>query len=312
MRSIEATAPDADAGEAVSFTARDGRTLYGLLILAPSDAAARGAVVVNGATGFPREFYLKFAQYCAERGFHALVYDYRGMGASALVDPASESVRMSDWGRFDMPAALAFLDRRFPQLPIVTIGHSVGGQFVGFLPNHARACGHLLVSTSVGYWRGERFPFRYAALFLWLIYGPLMLRVRGCVPQGGPWRGQSLPPGVFREWRRWCLQPTHFGPDLDGELRENWFREIREPICLFGFTDDPIATPLTVPTLLEFFANAPREVRWIDPKARGLGHVGHHGFFSSRFRDSLWPEAVDWVAARASAIATSTSAPPTN
>ena len=64
----------------LTFSARDGRALAGLLSEA---AAARGALVVNGATGFPREFYLKFAAYCAQRGYHTLVYDYRGMGASA-------------------------------------------------------------------------------------------------------------------------------------------------------------------------------------------------------------------------------------
>jgi hypothetical protein len=39
----------------VTFSARDARALAGL----SSEAAeARGALVVNGATGFPREFYL--------------------------------------------------------------------------------------------------------------------------------------------------------------------------------------------------------------------------------------------------------------
>ena len=79
-------APDAAAGAAapapqpVSFSARDGRALRGLLIAA---SGARGALVINGATGFRREFYLKFAAYCAQRGYHTLLYDYRGMGASA-------------------------------------------------------------------------------------------------------------------------------------------------------------------------------------------------------------------------------------
>ncbi len=48
-----------------------------------SRQAPRGVLVINNATGYLREFYLKFAAYCAQRGYHALVYDYRGMGASA-------------------------------------------------------------------------------------------------------------------------------------------------------------------------------------------------------------------------------------
>ncbi len=47
------------------------------------------------------------ASYAAERGYDALVYDYRGMGASAPAGLAEETCRMSDWGLFDMRTALA-------------------------------------------------------------------------------------------------------------------------------------------------------------------------------------------------------------
>src|SRR5207302_1023595 len=82
----------------LELTASDGRTLAGLVLEAPG---ARGALAINGATGFRREFYLKFAGYCARRGYHALVYDYRGIGASARRPLAAEEARMSDWGRLD-------------------------------------------------------------------------------------------------------------------------------------------------------------------------------------------------------------------
>src|SRR5207249_8804400 len=50
----------------LELTASDGRTLAGLVLEAPG---ARGALAINGATGFRREFYLKFAVYCARRGY---------------------------------------------------------------------------------------------------------------------------------------------------------------------------------------------------------------------------------------------------
>src|SRR5437016_4493911 len=124
-------------------------------------------LAVNGATGFRREFYLKFAGYCARRGYHALVYDYRGIGASARRPLAAEEARMSDWGRLDMPAALATLAARFAPLPLATLGHSVGGQLLGCMPNHALARAHVMVATSTGYWRRQRAPFRYLALGFW-------------------------------------------------------------------------------------------------------------------------------------------------
>ena len=279
----------------LELTASDGRTLAGLVLEAP---AARGALAINGATGFRREFYLKFAGYCARRGYHALVYDYRGIGASARRPLAAEEARMSDWGRLDMPAALATLAARFAPLPLATLGHSVGGQLLGCMPNHALARAHVLVATSTGYWRRQRAPFRYLALGFWKLHGPLMLQLVGYVPQGLLWPGESLPRGVFLQWRKWCLQAVPFGPGLDEELRDSRYAEVRAPLLSLSFSDDPIATPAAVEALLASYPNAQIERRWIRPREAGVRHIGHHGFFSERHRDSLWRAALDWIDAR--------------
>lgn len=286
--------------EAVTVTARDGRRLAGLFVAA---SAPRGALVVNGATGFPREFYLKFAGYAAQRGYHALVYDYRGMGASAIGPVARETARMSEWGLLDMPAALAWLQARCATLPLLTVGHSVGGQLIGCMPNQALARAHLMIATSTGYWRWQHAPFRYQALAFWKLYGPLELRLRGYVPRGMLWRGDSLPRGVFLEWRSWCLRPEHFTPDLTGAGSE--FSAVRAPLLSWSFTDDPIATPSAVEALLALYPHARIERRRTAPAELGVRAIGHHGFFAERHRDSLWRAALDWCDARCSEPAAS-------
>jgi len=283
------------APQSITLTAGDGRALGGLLLEARSP---RGALCINGATGFKREFYLKFATYCAQRGYHALVYDYRGIGVSALVPLAADPARMSEWGRLDMPAALASLALRFTQLPLVTLGHSVGGQLIGCMPNESRARAHVMIATSTGYWRRARAPFRYQALAFWKLYGPLMLHRHGYVPRGVLWSGESLPRGVFLQWRAWCLSPARFGSALDADMSDAGFAAVRTPLLSWGFADDPIATPAAVEALLESYANAPIERRWTLPAAVGVRAIGHHGFFAERHRDSLWCAALDWIDAR--------------
>ena len=283
------------APQSITLMAGDGRALGGLLLEARSP---RGALCINGATGFKREFYLKFATYCAQRGYHALVYDYRGIGVSALAPLAADPARMSEWGRLDMPAALASLALRFTQLPLVTLGHSVGGQLVGCMPNEARARAHVMIATSTGYWRRQRAPFRYQALAFWKLYGPLMLRRHGYVPRGVVWSGESLPRGVFLQWRAWCLSPARFGSALDADMSDAEFAAVRTPLLSWGFRDDPIATPAAVEALLESYANAPIERRWTVPAAVGMRAIGHHGFFAEAHRDSLWRAALDWIDAR--------------
>jgi predicted alpha/beta hydrolase len=283
------------APQSITLTASDGRVLGGLLLEA---APARGALCINGATGFKREFYLKFAGCCAQRGYHTLVYDYRGIGVSALAPLAAEPARMSEWGRLDMPAALTALALRYPPLPLVTLGHSVGGQLIGCMPNEARARAHVMIATSTGYWRRQRAPFRYQALAFWKLYGPLMLRRRGYVPRGVVWSGESLPRGVFLQWRAWCLSPARFGAALDADMSDAEFAAVRTPLLSWGFGDDPIATPAAVDALLESYANAPIERRWTQPAELGVRAIGHHGFFAERHRDSLWRAVLDWIDAR--------------
>lgn len=283
---------DACEPSPVTLEARDGRQLAGLLL---SAARARGALSINAATGFRREFYLRFAHYCAARGYHALVYDYRGIGASAIQPLTRESACMSDWGRLDMPAALALLAQRFPQLPLAVLGHSVGGQLIGCMPNQSRARAFVMIATSTGYWRRQRVPFRYQALIFWKVYGPWMLHRLGYVPRGVVWAGESLPREVFLQWRRWCLSPQLLGAGLDPALDERDFAAVRAPLLSCGFSDDPIATRAAVEALLRSYPNAQLERRWTTPREAGVRRIGHHGFFAECHRDSLWRGVLDWV-----------------
>ena len=283
-----------------NLRAADGRELAAHWFAARD---RRGAIVINGATGFPQTFYFKLAQYCAERGYDALVYDYRGMGWSAPRDLKTEQTRMSDWGLLDMRAALSAAAMRVGDAPLATLGHSIGGQFLGLLKNHSLARVHVQIATSVGYWSWEHAPFKYLAWWFWRVHGPLMLAIKGYIPSGGGWTGLPLPRGVYEEWRRWCLRPDHFGPDLATYLADNVFADIRAPLLTVGFTDDPIATPRTVAAINKFFPNAQRESRWYSPLDIGGKRIGHEGFFASRNREGLWRPIIDWIDAKIGGLA---------
>ena len=289
--------------EPFKLRASDGRELAAHWLSTEGAVQRRGVIVMNGATGFPQTFYFKLAQYSAERGYDSLVYDYRGMGKSAPEDLVTETARMSDWGLLDMRAALDAAAERAQALPVATLGHSVGGQFIGLLANHALARAHVQIASSVGYWSWENAPFRYLAWWFWRVHGPLMLAINGYVPTGGGWSGLPLPRGVYAEWRRWCLRPDHFGPDLTTYLAPNYFADLRAPLLSVGFTDDSIATRRAVEALNAFYPNAARESRWYSPADARSKRIGHEGFFASRHRDTLWRPVIDWIDARLSPAA---------
>lgn len=288
MRSDEDDARIAE--RAISFTAADGHQLSGLLF---RPEAPRAGALVSPATGYPKEFYRRFARAGAERGAAVLVYDYRGIGGSAPETLKGFKADVVDWGRRDMEAAIAALDAEIPGLAMASVGHSVGGHLIGFARSHARFARHAFVSVGSGYWGRHKpamWPFE---LFFWWAYGPATLAAKGYLPGGGLWGGTALPKGAFQQWRRWSSHAAYLGRDLDG-LGETWFDAATAPIRSYVFADDPIATPGAAQDILDLYANAPREMAVRGPADYAIKRIGHDGAFR-RAASALWAEVWDWT-----------------
>lgn len=108
----------------------DGLQLAGLLV--GPDHEARGIVQFSHGMEEHKERYLEFMTYLATHGYVCAIHDHRGHG---------QSVRdVSDLGYFyengaeaiveDVAAVQAELRRRFPGLPLVLFGHSMGSLVV--------------------------------------------------------------------------------------------------------------------------------------------------------------------------------------
>lgn len=280
--------------------ASDGWPLEATLFR-PTDA--RMAVLVSAGTGFPRGFYGRFARWMAERGAVVLTYDYRGIGGSRPDDLAAMQMDYPDWGRLDMPAALKALKVAAPGLPVFHVGHSVGGHFVGFMPNQSGFEKHAFVSVGTGWWGGHHRTYNPFELFFWLGLGPSEIRKHGYVPSGRLWRGTHLPRGVFETWRRWCLKPDYFLKELaDGALDPQQFDKVIAPIRSWIFSDDPIATPGTGARLLTAYPAAPVEILSRRPHDYGVKRIGHEGAFRKGM-EPLWEEILQWFDADLSAEA---------
>jgi predicted alpha/beta hydrolase len=277
--------------EDLIFHAVDGRPLAGRLYRGPE---ARQGVLVTSGTGFPRGFYERFARHLAGRGSVVLTYDFRGIGGSRPQDLAALDMDYTDWGRLDMPAALDALAAQAGGLPLVHVGHSVGGHFAGFMPNHRRLARHAFVAVGSGYWGHHHRSYNPLELFFWFGYGPWSLARHGYVKGGRLWRGADLPRGVFETWRRWCLNPRYFADELDGPLQPHAFAAITAPIRSWIFPDDPIATPRTGAEMLALYPAAPSSLVVRAPADYGVGRIGHEGAFR-RGLEPLWDEIADWL-----------------
>lgn len=271
--------------------ASDGFPLSMRLVSAAQPAHA---VLVSSGTGFPKGFYERFARRLAGQGCAVLTYDYRGIAGSRPEDLAALRMDYPDWGRLDMAAALDELIEAVPGLPVSHLGHSVGGHFVGFMPNQDRIQRHAFVSVGSGYWGLHHRSYNPLELFFWFGFGPLSLARHGYVKGGGLWAGTDLPRGVFETWKRWCLSPDYFGDELKDRLQPHHFEAVTAPIRSWIFPDDPIATPRTGPRLLEAYPNAPSEIIVRTPADYGVRRIGHEGAFR-RGMEPLWDEIFHWL-----------------
>lgn len=275
-----------------SFATRDGRMLRGT-ITAPRDPVA--VMVINPATGYPARFYAAFAEAAAGNGWAVLTYDYRGQGLSADRPTADDPARMLDWALEDIPAAARHACGLFPGLPLDVVGHSVGGQFAAFTPFDLPVRRVALLSSSGGYWGKQSAPLKFFAWLFWRVIGPAFLATRGHVPRGVFWTGEPLPPGVWKDWREFGVNPACFRDRLAEMGLDGRYARFTAPIKAWTPDDDPIANEACVRWLLERYENAPTEMTVVRHEDLGRGRIGHDGLFRRKMADVFWPQVFHWL-----------------
>lgn len=279
----------------------DRYPLGGTLFL-PRNGKRTHAVLINSATAVPRKLYRGFAGYLAHRGCAVLTYDYRGIGDSrqkALTgynqpkSLAGFQASMSDWAAKDVTAAVRWMHERYRDLPLSYVGHSLGGQLLGLLPNNTDVSRALFVAAQAGYWKLMASPECYRVYAMLNYVGAPLTKLLGYTP-GWAGLGQDLPKDAFLQWVGWVNNPRYLfqDPNLPGLSNFEKYKGALRAVC---FTDDPWATRTAVELLCSGFTEAKPEIVSITPADAGVPKVGHFGFFRPEHRDTLWRGAAEWL-----------------
>lgn len=276
-----------------TILSRDGFSLGALLL--ETNQTPLGCVQISSATGVKKEFYLNFAAYLCEAGYHVVLFDYRGIGESRPKSLRGFHALNHEWGMKDMAAVLDWLDEKYPSLPKHAIGHSAGGQQIGFMDNHNKFTKAIAVSSSIGYWRYISSPYKYFTLFVWYVLEPVFNNTIGYLPSSWFKSGEDLPRGVAHEWRSWCLRENYYGDFFGKNIPNQYFHELKMPVYFLYPEDDNIATDKNVEGLRKFFSNAPVTTERILLKQHGMKRIGHFGFFSRSSKEKLWPKALAFL-----------------
>jgi predicted alpha/beta hydrolase len=265
-----------------------------------ASGAPRAAVLVAGAMGVKQDFYADFAAWLARHGFHALTFDYRGVGASRP-DAMQHSLRgfdadLFDWAD-DVDAAIEHLTAAAPGVPLYVIGHSLGAQLPGMLRQRDCIAGLVSVAAGSGYWRDNAPSLKRIVLTFWHVIVPLATWACGYFPGARLKKVGDVPRGVILQWRRWCLNPRyHVGHE--GEALRRQFAAARFPIVALSMTDDELMTERGTRVLIDCYENAPRELQRVAPADVSARRIGHFGFFRPQFEATLWARVRDLLVHR--------------
>jgi predicted alpha/beta hydrolase len=254
----------------------------------------------RGAMGVRQDFYEPLARFFAANGVHTLTFDYRGMGYSREGSLREFDTDVSAWAERDLNGMLFEAQAMGDKLPLLYLGHSLGGQLLGVLPDAGRVRAALTVTAGSGYYRmNDRMPLRVR--LLWFAAIPALTPLFGYFPGKSLRIVGDLPRGVAWQWRRWCLHPEYLL--AEGDRYRDAFKRVAIPIRGYSFEDDSMITRPAIDQLHSFYGAARVERRHVLPKDVGAERVGHFGYFSNAHRDTLWRESLDWLRGQATAPA---------
>ena len=280
--------------ESVTISLPGSGTLGATLWQAPD---ARAVVLLHPATAVTQRYYEAFAHYLHGLGLHVLTYDYRGTGRSRPADLRQCTVTMAEWMEDDNAAVTRWAAARWPGLPLLAVGHSVGGHAIALSSATGLLTAGVLVASHAGVTSTIRGAVERARVWCVMrLLAPVLCNLLGYMPGRRIGLGEDLPRTVMLQWSRWTTLPAYFldDPAMDASQR---MARVRVPLLVLGFDDDPWANPRAIGILVQPLVNARVERRQIAPRDAGLPAIGHMGFFRRQGAQALWPQVADWLLA---------------
>jgi predicted alpha/beta hydrolase len=284
------------------LSAHDGFSLAASRYEPATTLADLPITIISSAAAVPRGYYGPFAKALAARGRTVYTYDYRGVGGSLDKPVAAFETTMRAWGQLDARGVLDQVAALHPGRPIHWIGHSYGGGFaVGLNPSNGLIARHLGVAVPHGYYREMDGLDRVKVGLLMGVGVPLAVATLGYLPGKRLGFGENLPKGAALEWRAWIMSRNSMWDTIPAaELVP--YTSFKAPMAFIRLTDDPWASEVATTRMAAAFpAAAETSVIRLGPADSGGQAIGHMGFFRSRFAETLWPKAFEWLNAATAA-----------
>ncbi|MCB9034913.1 MAG: alpha/beta hydrolase [Chitinophagales bacterium] len=268
----------------------DGVPLNGTLLVPKNPKAV---IQFNCGTATPTKFYLPFLTFLAENGYLCCLWNYRGSNPNDNLKNCDYTY--SDYGQKDMPAIKKYLQNKFPTLPFIFMGHSAGGQQIGFIEDLSNVAGVINIAVSTGYYPNMPLPYRLKAYFFFYVFSPISVLKNGFVNAKPFGFMENLPKKVVFEWRDWLEKDNYFfDKKFYGKtVPIGHYQNFDFPIHTYYAVDDTISNTKNTQS---FWRNVKSKkaitFSELKPSDFGLKKIDHFGYFKKSMKDTLWVDIV--------------------
>jgi predicted alpha/beta hydrolase len=184
-----------------------------------------------------------------------LTYDYRGIGQSRPPSLRRCGYRWRDWGELDFDAAVRFVKDQ-DSLPLIVVGHSIGGFLPGLSRNGDLIDRMLTIGAQYAWWGDYALRQRFELFLKWHVAMPALTAVRGYFPGRRLGWLEDLPAGVANEWsfRGRRFEASH--PRAERQDAVNRMARVKASILAIVVSDDELGTIPAVCRALKYYTGA--------------------------------------------------------
>ncbi|WP_222984844.1 alpha/beta fold hydrolase [Flagellimonas meishanensis] len=278
--------------EEIVIICNDGYSIYAMVYKAHEARNQKKVLIINSATAVNQDLYRNYAVFMAGNGVTVITYDYRGIARSRPKRLKDFRASFVDWAQKDLVAVIKYTQDNYAVNSIVMLGHSIGGTLLGLCPLNRQVDGILTIGAQTAYYKDWK-KDSLKLYLMWHVFLPGLTRIFGYFPGKRLGVLEDVPKGVIEQWHARRLSPDMIA-QLEQGGHKTYFDAYRGKLLTFAISDDPIGTKLALMRIHNEFVNAEKTFEMVFPKDVKASKIGHFGFFSRRFENTLWPKTLDW------------------
>lgn len=243
-------------------------------------------LIIASASGVKQSFYKKFAEFISDNGISVITFDYSGIGLSLNQPIKLVQTNASDWGKVDLEAVIKYSQQHFPNSKVTLLGHSIGGQIIGFAKSSSDVQKIILVSAQSGYWKFWKGNEKIKMWVNWHILFPILVKTVGYMPSKKISGMENLPKNVAKQWSSWGRKRNYLFDEASE--KDLFFKNISVKILAISIENDIYAPKEAVDWLTQKYQNASVSKLHLNAKDYNTKDIGHFGLFRERFADTVW------------------------